>query len=53
VFTASASSDGATWTVVGSRTIAMPAAALWGLAATSHTTSSLASGTFENVSIGP
>jgi regulation of enolase protein 1 (concanavalin A-like superfamily) len=51
--TASASSDGRTWTVVGRDTITMPATVLVGLAATSHDVTRLATGTFANVAIRP
>jgi hypothetical protein len=53
VITASVSSDGSAWTEVGSDTIALDAQALIGLAVTSHSTSSTATGTFDNVSITP
>jgi glucose/arabinose dehydrogenase len=49
--TASLSPDGITWTKVGQDTIALPATALVGLAVTSHRTSSLATGTFDNVTV--
>jgi regulation of enolase protein 1 (concanavalin A-like superfamily) len=52
LFTASTSTNGTTWTVVGSQTIAMPTTALWGLTGHGHTTTSLATATFESVSIG-
>jgi PKD repeat protein len=51
VITASHSTDGATWTVVGSVTIAMPTNVLVGLAVSSHTTAATATGTFDRVSI--
>jgi hypothetical protein len=51
--TASISSDGATWTVVGSDTIALSGPVLIGLAVTSHSTSSTATVTFHNVSVAP
>ena len=47
------SANGSTWTLVGSDTIALPSTVLVGLAVTSHTTTSLATGTFDNVSITP
>ena len=47
--TASTSSNGTTWTTVGEDTIALPTTALVGLAVTSHTTSAIATGTFDNV----
>jgi len=50
-FTAYQSSNGTTWTLVGSETIAMSADALWGLAVSSHTTTRAATATFEQVSI--
>ena len=49
--TASASSDGATWTVVGSDIIGLDGPVLIGLAVTSHTTSATANGTFDNVTL--
>jgi regulation of enolase protein 1 (concanavalin A-like superfamily) len=53
VITAYESVNGSTWTLVGSDTIALPATALIGLAAHSHTTTSLATATFDNVSVTP
>jgi regulation of enolase protein 1 (concanavalin A-like superfamily) len=53
LFTASTSADGLTWTVVGSETITMPATALWGLVAHGHTTTALATVTFDRVAFGP
>ena len=53
VFTASASADGTTWTVVGSETIPMPATILVGLGAHSHTAAALATATFDGVTIQP
>jgi regulation of enolase protein 1 (concanavalin A-like superfamily)/phosphatidylserine/phosphatidylglycerophosphate/cardiolipin synthase-like enzyme len=50
-FTASESADGSTWTVVGSTTIAMQSSVFVGLAATSHSTTSTTTATFDNVSI--
>ena len=51
-FTAEVSPDGVTWTQVGTtQTIAMPAAALVGLAVTSHTNAQLSTVTFDNVSV--
>jgi glucose/arabinose dehydrogenase/regulation of enolase protein 1 (concanavalin A-like superfamily) len=49
VITASVSTTGTTWTVVGSATFTMPSAVLVGLGVSSHTTTSLATGTFDNV----
>ncbi len=49
--TASKSIDGASWTVVGSDTIPMPASILVGLAVSSHEESTLATATFDNVSV--
>ena len=51
--TAYESPDGDTWTLVGSDTIALPATALVGLAVSSHSTTTLASATFDNVTVGP
>ena len=51
VVAASVSADGTTWTRVGEDSIALPATALVGLAVTSHTTSALATGAFDNVSV--
>jgi regulation of enolase protein 1 (concanavalin A-like superfamily) len=51
VVTASVSSDGTAWTVVGSDTISLPANILVGLVAHSHTTSALATATFSNVTV--
>jgi regulation of enolase protein 1 (concanavalin A-like superfamily) len=53
LFTASTSADGVTWTVVGLETITMPATALWGLVAHGHTTTALATATFDRVALGP
>ena len=49
--TAYASSTGSNWSVVGSDTFSLPSTVLVGLAVSSHTTSSLATGIFDNVSI--
>jgi regulation of enolase protein 1 (concanavalin A-like superfamily) len=46
------SANGSTWTLVGSDTIDLPDTALVGVAAHSHTTSDLATGTFDDVSVG-
>ena len=51
VVTASVSADGQSWTLVGSDTVTMPATVLVGLAVTSHTSSALAVGTFDSVSV--
>ena len=51
VITASVSSDGVTWTVVGSDTISLPSNILVGLVAHSHTTTALATATFSNVTV--
>ena len=50
-FEAFESGDGATWTVVGSDTIPMATTVHIGLAVTSHTTSTSATATFDNVVI--
>ncbi|HEX6975332.1 MAG TPA: phospholipase D-like domain-containing protein [Vicinamibacterales bacterium] len=50
-FTASTSTDGSTWRVVGSATISMTQNVLVGLAVTSHTTSTLARAVFDGVSV--
>jgi phosphatidylserine/phosphatidylglycerophosphate/cardiolipin synthase-like enzyme/regulation of enolase protein 1 (concanavalin A-like superfamily) len=47
------SANGSSWTLVGSATIALPDTALVGLVAHSHTTSSVATATFDNVSVEP
>ena len=49
-FNAYSSPDGATWTLVGSDTIAMGANVYVGLAVTSHTTAASATATFDGVS---
>ncbi|HEY2434450.1 MAG TPA: Ig-like domain-containing protein [Vicinamibacterales bacterium] len=49
--TAYESADGAAWTLVGSDTFSMPPNVYVGLAVTSHTTTSSATCTFDNVSI--
>jgi regulation of enolase protein 1 (concanavalin A-like superfamily) len=51
VITASVSADGRTWTVVGSSSFAMSSTVLVGLAVSSHDSTRLATGTFDNVSI--
>jgi len=50
-FTASVSSDGAAWSVVGSDTIAMASGAYAGLALTSHADGVICTSTFTNVSV--
>jgi hypothetical protein len=50
-FTAYESTDGATWTLVGTDTIAMGSTVYVGLAVTSHTTGASATCTFDNVSL--
>ena len=51
LITASESVDGVNWTTVGSATISLPASALVGLVSHSHTTTALATGVFDNVSV--
>ena len=51
--TASESPDGVTWTVVGSDTINLPATAWIGFAVSSHSTTTLASATFDKVTVVP
>jgi phosphatidylserine/phosphatidylglycerophosphate/cardiolipin synthase-like enzyme/regulation of enolase protein 1 (concanavalin A-like superfamily) len=51
VITAAVSSNGTTWTTVGSDTFSMTASVLVGLAVSSHSTSSTATGTFTNVNV--
>ena len=53
VITAFESTDGVNWSTVGSATFSMPASVLVGLVSHSHSTSSLATGVFDNVSIVP
>jgi regulation of enolase protein 1 (concanavalin A-like superfamily) len=50
-FTAAESSDGVTWTVVGTDTIPMGTNVFVGLAVTSHTTAASATCTFDNVGV--
>ncbi len=50
-FTGYASSDGTTWTQVGSATISMSSSVIVGLAVTSHNDATLATGMFDNVSV--
>ena len=47
------STDGITWTAVGSETIAMAATTYIGLAVTSHLDGTINSSTFDNVSAAP
>jgi hypothetical protein len=47
------SPDGASWTLVGSDTISLPSTAYVGLAVTSHADGSLATATFDHVTVGP
>ncbi|HEY3886829.1 MAG TPA: Ig-like domain-containing protein, partial [Vicinamibacterales bacterium] len=49
--TASESSDGTTWSVVGSDTFAMGSSVFVGLAVSSHVNGTLATATFDNVSV--
>jgi glucose/arabinose dehydrogenase/PKD repeat protein len=49
--TGSVSTNGTSWTVVGSATFTMPTSVLVGLAASSHSTTATATGTFDNVAI--
>jgi HKD family nuclease/regulation of enolase protein 1 (concanavalin A-like superfamily) len=51
VITAFVSVDGVNWTTIGSATFTMGAAVRVGLAVSSHSTSALATGTFDNVSV--
>ena len=51
LFTAYKSTDGQTWTLVGSDTIAMPPTIYVGLAVTSHLAGSLATATFDSVGV--
>ena len=51
VFNAYESGDGANWTLVGTETIPMASTVYVGLAVTSHTTSTSATATFDNVVI--
>ena len=48
---ASASTDGTTWTTVDTDTFALPSTVLVGLAVSSHSTSSLATGAFDDLTI--
>jgi len=52
-FTGSVSSDGATWTTVGTATIAMASAVYIGLPVTAHNVTALNTATFDHVSLGP
>jgi regulation of enolase protein 1 (concanavalin A-like superfamily) len=51
-FTSSVSTNGVTWTTIGSATISMGASAQVGLAVTSHADGAIATATFTNVQIG-
>jgi regulation of enolase protein 1 (concanavalin A-like superfamily) len=53
MFTGSVSSDGVTWTQVGSQAITMYSTIYVGLVTCSHNNSSLGTATFDNVSVGP
>jgi regulation of enolase protein 1 (concanavalin A-like superfamily) len=53
VITAAVSTNGSTWTNVASDTFAISGAVQVGLAVSSHTTSQLATGTFDNVTVTP
>jgi hypothetical protein len=50
-FTASRSADGASWTVIGSSTIAMPSTIYVGLAVTSHASGVTATATFASTAV--
>ena len=52
-FTASRSSDGSSWTNIGSETIAMSANVYIGLAVSSHNDGTLCTATFDNASVTP
>jgi regulation of enolase protein 1 (concanavalin A-like superfamily) len=51
--TASVSTNGTSWSTVGSSTFTMSSSALIGLVSHSHTTSALATATFDNVTVVP
>ncbi len=51
IFTSSASTDGVTWTVLGTQTITMPTTVYMGLAADSNNGSLLNVSTFDNISM--
>jgi regulation of enolase protein 1 (concanavalin A-like superfamily) len=51
LFSGYVSPDGVTWTLVGSRTIAMSSAVYVGLAACAHATSALTTASFDNVTL--
>lgn len=53
VFTAYRSSDGTTWTSIGSQTITMATDVQIGLAVTSHTTATLCTATLDNITVTP
>jgi hypothetical protein len=50
-FTAAASANGTSWTTVGSATIAMPSTIFVGLAVSSHVAGTLATATFDGVTV--
>jgi hypothetical protein len=52
-FTGYQSADGATWRMVGTQTMTLPADALWGLAVTSHNTAAVTTAVFDQVTITP
>jgi regulation of enolase protein 1 (concanavalin A-like superfamily) len=51
LFTGYRSTDGTNWTVVGTRTIALPSSVLIGLAVTSHNNSALSTATFTDLNL--
>ena len=51
LFSAYTSTDGSTWTLVGTDTIAMPATIYVGLAVTGHSSSATATATFSNIAV--
>jgi phosphatidylserine/phosphatidylglycerophosphate/cardiolipin synthase-like enzyme/regulation of enolase protein 1 (concanavalin A-like superfamily) len=53
LFSAYQSTDGTTWTLVGTETIPMAADVFIGLAVSSHTTGAAATATFDNVTVTP
>ena len=53
VFTAYVSSDGAAWTPIGSKAVAMAPSVSVGLAVCSHNTGALNTALFDNVTVGP
>jgi hypothetical protein len=50
--TGAVSADGSGWTTVGATSVAMSGTIYVGMAVTSHTTSTTATGTFDNVTVG-